>query len=186
VHPGELDTVLDAFAAARAAAPALRLVLAPRHLDRAAGWAERLRARGWSVAERSAGATDAACDVLLLDTHGELASFLAASTVAFIGGTLVPVGGHNPLEASAAGVPVALGVHQANIRDEAARLVAAGAAVTVSDPTELAAAVRSWCDPASRGDASGAALRVVAELAGAGARAVAWLEERGVLRASRG
>ncbi len=75
---------------------------------------------------------------VLLDTHGELAGLYAAAHVALLGGTLVPVGGHNPLEAAAAGIPQVCGPQRANVRDATAGLEKAGALLAAADAHEAA------------------------------------------------
>lgn len=76
-------------------------------------------------------------EVLLLDTIGELVSAYAASDIAFVGGSLVPVGGHNPLEPAALGLPVIFGPHMFNARESAEGLLTCGGAVQVNDAGEL-------------------------------------------------
>jgi 3-deoxy-D-manno-octulosonic-acid transferase len=88
--------------------------------------------------EQDAGA---AAEVLLLDTLGELLDFYAAADLAFVGGSLVPVGGHNLLEPAALGVPILTGPYTGNTAEIARLLVARGAAEVVHDPEELAARV---------------------------------------------
>jgi 3-deoxy-D-manno-octulosonic-acid transferase len=89
--------------------------------------------------------------VILVDTVGELAALYAAADVAFVGGSLVPVGGHNLLEPAALGVPVITGPHQSNGRDVAQLMLREGAALQVADAAELAAALlRLFADPQER------------------------------------
>ena len=113
---GEEEQVLDAFAAAGGGARAL-LVLAPRHPERFAPVAELLERRGLAYARRSGGASERPPDILLLDTLGELAGLYRLARAAFIGGTLAPTGGHNPIEAARFGVPVLVGPSMANFRE---------------------------------------------------------------------
>ena len=183
LRPGEEGAVLDAFAAARARHPRLHLALALRHPEDWSGLDADLTRRGWRVARRSRPAPeDARADVLVVDTHGELAALYAASTVAFVGGTLVPVGGHNVLEAALAGVPVLFGPHLANVADEARALLAGRGARSVHGANDLAQALDEWLSDETRRRADGEACRNAAEaLRGGAARAVAWLTERGVL-----
>ncbi len=142
-RPGEEEPVIAAFASARARHPSLRLCIAPRHLGRAAEVAALAKAAGFTVARRSAGAGAAGrTRVLVLDTHGELASFYRLASAAFVGGTLVPVGGHNIMEPAAAGVPVLFGPWTANVREEARGLLAAGGAIRVRGAAALGAALR--------------------------------------------
>jgi len=137
---GEEEAVLDAFFAAGGGERAL-LVLAPRHPERFPAVAELLAERGVRHQRRSAAeppAAGAATDVLLLDTLGELASVYRSGQIAFIGGTLVPKGGHNPLEAARFGVPVVVGPSMENFREIADIFDAADAWRRAADAGELA------------------------------------------------
>ncbi|MFM8333529.1 MAG: lipid IV(A) 3-deoxy-D-manno-octulosonic acid transferase [Candidatus Methylumidiphilus sp.] len=153
-HDGEEAQVLQAFAALRQRRPSLLLVLAPRHPPRFDGVAALCRAAGFAVRRRSLGesATEAGAEVFLLDTLGELRLFYAASDLAFVGGSLVPVGGHNVLEPALAGVPVLFGPHMLNFAEAGRRLREAGGALQVADGAELARRVGELLDdPARRG-----------------------------------
>ncbi len=137
--PGEEEAVLEAFAHAGGGGRAL-LVLAPRHPQRFAE-VERLVARcGLAGARRSAEPEAAGLEVLLLDTLGELAAVYASAALAFIGGTLVPKGGHNPLEAARFGVPVVVGPSMENFREIADAFDRSRAWRRVADGAQLAAA----------------------------------------------
>ena len=94
-HPGEEEAVLGAFLSAQARHPALKLVIAPRPPERAADTAASLKNRGVTFTSWSARESAPASDCLLIDRLGPLASFYPSATVSFVGGTLVPVGGHN-------------------------------------------------------------------------------------------
>jgi len=95
--------------------------------------------------------TGAACEVLLLDSLGELLDFYAAADVAFVGGSLVTVGGHNLLEPAALGVPILTGPHHHNSEEIARLLIARGAAQVVHDGAELGGRVGALlADPAER------------------------------------
>jgi 3-deoxy-D-manno-octulosonic-acid transferase len=159
-HAGEEEMVLTAHAeleAAAAGAGAL-LLLVPRHPERFQAVADLLTRRGFRYERRSRlgglGPTvllppDAR--VLLVDTVGELAALYCAVDVAFVGGSLVPVGGHNLLEPAALGVPVITGPYQANGRDIAQLLLREGGAIQVADARELADLLgQLMADPARR------------------------------------
>jgi len=133
---GEDSALLDAFRAIRRRVPEANLCLAPRHPGRVFAVLRLARARGFSVARRSGGYLGE--DVLVLDTMGELARFYRLARVAFVGGTLVPVGGHNLMEPALAGVPVVFGPHTANVRDAAIGLRRTGGGFQVSSPAALA------------------------------------------------
>lgn len=146
--PGEEAQVLDAFEALDR--PAL-LILAPRHPERWDEVARLLERRGFSFLRRSAETIEEetgeeAIDVLLLDSLGELAGLYALAHAAFIGGTLVPTGGHNPLEPARFGVPVAVGLSMENFRDMAAELDREEAWARVRDARELAEVWRDGLD----------------------------------------
>ena len=94
---------------------------------------------------------DAATQVVLVDSVGELAAFYASADVAFVGGSLVPIGGHNLLEPAALGLPVQTGPYQSNGQDIARLMLQQGAALQVADRHELAAALtRLLADAAER------------------------------------
>lgn len=173
--PGEDEQVLAAFAAVGGGRRAL-LLLAPRHPERWDEVAKLLVASGLKVARRSrlqvpapgGAAADPpeagdAPDVVLLDSLGELASLFQRAAAAFIGGTLVGTGGHNPLEAARYGVPIAVGPSMHNFRDMAERFDAAGAWRRVADGAELGGVWGEWlADPrAARGQGERAAALVV-------------------------
>ncbi len=144
-HAGEEERVLDAHALVRAAVPGALLVLAPRHPNSFDAVAALLERRAVNFVRRSGGvAPGADIEVLLLDTLGELPLFYAAADAAFVGGSLVPIGGHNLLEPAALGVPVASGPHQSNSPEIARLMFDSGAAVQVTDATQLADAISSW------------------------------------------
>lgn len=137
---GEEALVLDAFQ--RIATPTL-LVLVPRHPQRFDEVAALLEKRGIRYQRRSAGgAVSDETRVLLGDSMGEMPAYYAACDVAFIGGSLLPYGAHNFIEACAVGAPVLLGPHTYNFAEAAERALEAGAAMTVNDPSELASAAR--------------------------------------------
>jgi 3-deoxy-D-manno-octulosonic-acid transferase len=151
---GEEALVLQAFAAL-AVEDAL-LILVPRHPQRFDEVAALVERTGLRYERRSAWAGDAAAasgearaqplpegvTVLLGDSMGELGAYYAASDVAFIGGSLLPLGGQNLIEACAVGVPVVIGPHVFNFSQATADAVAAGAAVKVEDPAGLARVLR--------------------------------------------
>jgi len=120
----------------------------------------------------------AAVDVLLVDTVGELVSLYAAADLAFVGGSLVPVGGHNLLEPAALGLPVLTGPSDANGRDIAALLLGAGAALRVADAPALGGTVAALlASSAERLRIGTLGLAVVAANRGGVARIVALLED---------
>jgi 3-deoxy-D-manno-octulosonic-acid transferase len=115
----------------------LFIVIAPRKPERFELVAGLLTTSPLRYVRRSA-MTSPPADVLLLDTFGELAKIYRYATAAFIGGTLVPVGGHNPIEAAAAGVPVCFGPSMTNFREIAQVFLRNEAAVEVQNAAEVA------------------------------------------------
>ena len=149
-HPGEEEQLLDVLARVRPVVPDLLLILAPRHPERAPGLRALAESRGLQVLCRSAGQPCAvATNILLIDGIGELRTFYGAADVAFVGGSLVPHGGQNVLEAAVAGIPVLFGPHTHNFREITAELIAAGGGLRVADSEALATALsRLFNDPA--------------------------------------
>jgi 3-deoxy-D-manno-octulosonic-acid transferase len=184
LRPGEETAILDAFDRVRRRTP-LRLVVAPRHPGEWPQALSLLAARGLRVAVRSRpGPDDAQADVLWVDRLGELAALYRAATVAFVGGTLVPVGGHNVAEPAREGVPVLFGPHTENVRGDAEALLDLGGARRVADAAALAEALGAWLlAPEAREAAGRGAARAVAMLGGAAERTLEWLVQREVLRA---
>lgn len=176
-HRGEDLPVLDAYLAARAKADGLRLVLAPRHPERLDEVEGLVRGRGLEVVRRSRVSGTRAADVILLDTVGELASLYAVADVIFVGGSLVPLGGHNVIEPARLAKPVLFGPHMTNFRDAATLLLEARAAVQVADGAELTSALhRLLADPRARRELGSAAWTAVQAHQGACTRTVEALE----------
>ncbi len=169
VREGEESAVADAFARVRAAVPDCRLVMAPRHPENARAAAAALGARGIANRRRSTGDVRIPpSDALVLDTLGEMFDFCAAADIAFVGGSLVPVGGHNLLEPAALGLPVLAGPHLDNVRETADALIRVGAMTVVEDGLQLADAVLNLlADPEARARARRAGLNVVMQNRGA-------------------
>ena len=143
-HEGEEALILAAHARLRAAIPDALLMLVPRHPERFASVLALARERGCRVVTRSGGGTcDADTDVFLIDTLGELMAMYAAADIAFVGGSLVPIGGHNLLEPAALGKPILTGPHTFNAEDIASLFIAEGAAARVDDAEELAGRLRA-------------------------------------------
>ena len=142
---GEEEAALSGLHGAGGREAAL-LVLAPRHPERWDEVARLLARRGLATARRSAPGGEGRPAVLLLDSLGELAALYRLAAGAFIGGTLAPTGGHNPLEAARFGVPVAVGGSMENFADIAARFDEERAWRRVADGRELGAVWRAWLD----------------------------------------
>lgn len=194
-HEGEEELVLDAWETARALIPDLALMLAPRHLVRVPLIRALIDRRGYEVQSRSetaAGALGLGVGgwersgltpnsqpltpgaVFLLDTMGELAKFYGLASVAFVGGSLVPKGGHDILQPLFHGVPVVFGPHMHNQRALASLCLEAGAARQVASAAELAEAVVALTrDVECRQRLLAAAERLLVENRGAAARCAA-------------
>jgi 3-deoxy-D-manno-octulosonic-acid transferase len=142
-HRGEEALVLDAFAQARARCPQLALILAPRHPERTGEVEALIRERGLGAVRRSRLPGDAAPGaIVILDTVGELAALYALAEVVFVGGSLVPVGGHNVLEPAMRGKPVLTGPHTSNFREGVELLQRSGGGLVVKDGADLARELR--------------------------------------------
>lgn len=141
-HDGEERQVLEAHRRLLAAYPTLLLILVPRHPDRFAGVHDYLVRKKFKVVSRTSGhACDASTEVFFGDTMGEVTLFYSASDIAFVGGSLVPVGGHNLLEPAALGRPIITGPHLFNAQEIADEFRRRQACIVVESPDELAEAV---------------------------------------------
>jgi 3-deoxy-D-manno-octulosonic-acid transferase len=146
-HEGEEEIVLEAHARLRATHPSLLLILVPRHPQRFAPVRELLQRWGVPFVTRSSGAIcSAETSVFLGDTMGDVPLFYAASDIAFVGGSLVPIGGHNLLEPAALGLPVITGPHVFNAQEIADSFVRNDACVMVADGNELETVVGGFVE----------------------------------------
>ncbi|MCV6584912.1 MAG: 3-deoxy-D-manno-octulosonic acid transferase [Marinibacterium sp.] len=146
-HPGEEETVLTAHRQLLDDHPDLCLILAPRHPERRDGVAALIGDAGLQMTQRSTGALpEPAAQVYLADTLGELGTLYALSPIVFLGGSLKPIGGHNPFEPAQSGAAVLTGPHVTNFTETFDPLIAEGGAQVVSDSAELATAVARWLD----------------------------------------
>jgi 3-deoxy-D-manno-octulosonic-acid transferase len=143
-HPDEEAPVLDIHRRLRAKFPGLLLLWAPRHPERFPKAADAARDAGFRVGTRKAqrwpGAAD---DVFVIDTLGELMPFYACADVAFVGGSLQAVGGHNLLEPAAVGTPMATGPHLHNFGEISKRLREAGALEIGANADEVGASIEN-------------------------------------------
>ena len=177
---GEEEYVLDAFVNLRERIPRLLLVLVPRHPERFDTVAKLCHQRGFRIERRSERKDGVAPDtaILLGDTMGEMLLFHAAADVSYIGGSLVPLGGQNLLEAAAVGTPVVFGPHMFNFSEISRMALERGAGRQVQDAAELTSAVAEYLEkPAVRNAAGAAGQRMVAENRGALARTLALLRQ---------
>lgn len=144
-HTGEEELILLAFKQILKQYPDALLILVPRHPERFETVAALLIQQEYTFVKRSTKhPMTKETQILLGDTMGELPFFYASADVAFVGGSLVPVGGHNALEAAALGVPVIVGPYVDNCLEITKLLLDAGALIQVSDSDALAKAVLQW------------------------------------------
>ena len=177
-HEGEEEIVLDAQQKLLQDIPGLLLVLVPRHPQRFASVRDMVAKKRMSVVSRTDGKPCSAdTQVFLGDTMGELTLFYAASDVAFVGGSLVPIGGHNLLEPAALGLPLVSGPHVFNAEEIADMFVAKGACRLVHDAGELAAEVgQLLSDPEMAARLGDAGRGILERNRGALARLMAMIE----------
>ncbi len=176
-HTGEDEILLAAHRLLLAEHPDALLILVPRHPERFRSVHELCCKQGFSTVRRSLEEPPRAdTQVMLGDTMGELLFLFALADVAFVGGSLVPTGGHNLLEPAALGKPVLTGLHLFNFLDIAAQMRDAGALVEIGSAPELAASIkRFWNDPEQAERARIAGLGVLQNNQGALERLLAGL-----------
>ncbi|MEH6589267.1 MAG: lipid IV(A) 3-deoxy-D-manno-octulosonic acid transferase [Halioglobus sp.] len=178
-HPGEDEQILTAFTRLRKSCDNCLLLIVPRHPERFGEVYQQCERAGYQVVRRSAGhAPGPGDDIVIGDTMGELLLLLSLADVAIIGGSLVPHGGHNVLEASAWGVPVVTGPHMFNFAEISDLMVAANAMVQLNNPADLAATLTElFGDEALRQQMGLAGQKVVAANRGAKKRLLALVDE---------
>ncbi len=137
-HKGEDELILAAFTKIKMELDSLLLVLVPRHPERFNQVAELCQKTGFTTVRRSNNVSTAGADILLGDSMGELMTFFGACDLAFVGGSLVPIGGHNVIEPAAWGVPVLTGPHLFNFSEASELLMGGGGMLICQDSDELA------------------------------------------------
>ena len=162
-HEGEEQLVLDVHRDLLVRHPDLLLVLVPRHPERFAAVRELVEKRDMTVISRTEQRPAGDAAVFLCDTMGEVPLFYAASDVAFVAGSLVPIGGHNLLEPAALGVPVITGPHNFNSQDIADLFESLGACRVVSGTGELGEVVSELLTDSDEADRLGRAGQQVLE-----------------------
>lgn len=146
-HAGEESLVLESYREAKKCCAELLLILVPRHPERFETVARLCQQRHMSLVRHSSGEPCAAdTDVFLLDAMGELLYFYQVADFAFVGGSLVEVGGHNMIEAAAFALPIIMGPHTFKVDDLRDQFVEAGGMLQVRNGQELNQAVVNLCD----------------------------------------
>ena len=174
--PGEEELVLDAFGQVLNMHPGLKLLIAPRHAERFEAVAEIIEGRGLEMVRRTQ-LISGNSPVLLLDTIGELAALFQYATVVFIGGSLVPTGGHNMLEPARQSKPIVFGPHMENFRDMVRLFLETNAAIQIQSANQLAPAISNLLsNPQHASDLGRAAFAVVQQNTGATDRVLQILE----------
>ena len=179
-HPGEEARIVEAHRRLLERFPRLRLIVAPRHPERAADVARIARGSGLNTGLLSARTLDA--QVVVVDVMGTLAHLYGLADIAFVGGSLDRTGGHNPIEAAAHGLPLLMGPARFQVERVCARFAAADCLHTVTGVDDLVATVAALlADPARRAAEGRRALAVIAQNRGARATVVerlcAWLAD---------
>lgn len=163
-HSGEEDKALTAFTELRKTWPNALLILVPRHPERFDEVANLIQKRGFSIVRRSQNLPcTAETDVFLGDSLGELFLYYAASDVAFVGGSLAPIGGHNLLEPAALELPIITGPNMMNFTEVTQLLSSAQALIIIKDEQELAQAWQQLLTDKPRCQQMGARARQVVE-----------------------
>ena len=177
-HPGEEQLLLAALQPLQQRHSEILLVLVPRHHYRAPQLVQLCQAAGLQTQLRSRNSPcTAAHQVYVVDTMGELFYLYACADITFVGGSLVPVGGHNPMEPASLGKPVIMGQYLRNIEDVADLFIEQGGLLRVDSAAALGAALAQLCTSAEqRRNTGAAALRTVAANGGALAASLALLE----------
>jgi len=173
-HEGEEAIILNASRQVRAAFPELLLIIVPRHPERFDKVTALSQKAGFKTLRRSEHRPcPSDVKVLVVDTMGELPLFFAASDVAFVGGSLMPIGGHNILEPAALGRPIITGPHYFNFNEITGQFLKANAAIQINDTQELAETIITLLqDSPQRTKMRDAALQLMASSQGASKRLV--------------
>jgi 3-deoxy-D-manno-octulosonic-acid transferase len=178
-HRGEEKTVLDIFKKIRLSFPHMRLIIAPRRTERSEEIQQLAQSQGLKTTMRTAlTPRSSAYDVLILDTMGELSRVYGIATVSFVGGSLVPEGGHNLLEPASFGCPVLFGPHVEDFKNMAELILESGGGIQVQDPQQLLRAVVDLMSQPQKRNAMGVkAKQFVESNQGAVARVIAEISE---------
>ncbi|KAB7702744.1 3-deoxy-D-manno-octulosonic acid transferase [Plesiomonas shigelloides] len=177
-HKGEDEQILATFKLVRQTLPDCQLILVPRHPQRFDDVAKLCTDQGWSLRRRSLNELPENSDIYLGDTMGELLMLFKASDLAFIGGSLLPIGGHNLLEPAAVGIPSIIGPYYFNFTDITEKLIHCKATQVCHNSTELAdLVVKLLQDPESRHQQGQAGADLVADNQGATRKILQTIEQ---------
>lgn len=165
-HQGEEIALFEAFDAIRAVLPSAKLVIAPRHPERIGEVEGLAHARAVRVIRISQMRKDAAWDIALVDTMGQLPRYYGLATVAFVGGSLIPHGGQNPIEPASLGKPVVFGPSMHNFADITQQLLAHQAARQLRDRAELTPALQELLTNREEASLMGARAQALVERLG--------------------
>lgn len=181
VRKGEEGIVIDAFKKVQREQRRCYLIIAPRHMNRVGEVEAILKRENLAYMKRTLKRTYEGEQVMVLDTVGELRNIYSVADVAFVGGTLLPYGGHNPLEPASFGVPIILGPHVDNIRIDVEELIGSQCAVMVRDGAEFSTTLSALLgDPERRALMGKNALALLEQKQGIVERYMSVLAENGV------
>ncbi len=164
-HRGEEEAVLAAYRTLRAEHASLRLIVAPRHLERVGEVESCLRRSGLRVIRLSREDASGPWEIGLVDTMGRLPLYYGLASVVFVGGSLIPHGGQNPLEAASLGKPIIVGPHMHNFAEITPQLVSTQAARQLSAADELAPTLRELLADTDQARAMGEKAKAITERA---------------------
>ena len=168
LREGEDDLLLPIVPQLLALSPEVKLLIAPRHMKNAEVFTQKLQKAGVSTVLRSRLKGTAPSErVIVLDTLGELSLAYALSRAAFVGGTLVPVGGHNVMEPALVAVPVCVGPNTRNVSEAAEALLASQGGLLVKDGAALVEVFKAFLDPNQAQGAGRKAFEAVSSMRGA-------------------
>ena len=177
-HPGEEEILASVFKSVRNQYKEVKLVIAPRHIERAGAIKQKLEENGFKVQRSSQFLKGVPYDVVLVDELGILRNLYAIADVVFVGGSLVPKGGQNPIEPAALKRAILHGPHTHNFKKVYQMLNEENGARLVQTPQELDSAVKALLDEEREAESYGKnAFRVVSNLRGASERHVNWILE---------
>jgi 3-deoxy-D-manno-octulosonic-acid transferase len=179
-RPGEEEKIAEAISGIMAGNDLFRAIVAPRHVKRSGKVTRIIRAKGLKVRRYSQleGPSCISWNVLVVDNMGQLMRLYSTADVAFVGGSLLPYGGHNPLEPASYGIPVLFGPHMENCLKSARMLMETGGGMQVRDETQLQQVVsRIFSSDEERNRRGKAALQVVLKGQGSSEKTAAALEE---------